>query len=194
MKKTTLAIVAAMAVVCARAEASPVTFTLVNGTYNDIAFMTGYRNGTPLYGFQLTIDSAAVARGSFLLRGFNASGSTYIGDIADFISASTPTGGDTGPRANYSTFNTQLTFNSAGIATGTIDFSNIIAGVTLSGGAGQFAGTYGGDGSQCGAGLCRVAGQLITTGYTPAAVPEPLSAALVLTGLAGLGFCRRRIR
>lgn len=193
--KSALAAMALLVAGAAQAEASPVTLVLTDTTYNQVAIAdAGFQNGQALRGFQLTIDSAAVARGSFTLHGFvSPAGSTVAGDLADFVSATTVFGSSVSPTVVYSTFATQLTFSAAGLVGGTIAFGNDNDGLTLSGSAPQYSGTFGGDNTRCGASACGVSGQLVTSGYTPTTVPEPLSAALLLSGLAGIVLAHRRI-
>ena len=202
MRAALLGAVAVLAISGA-AQAYPVTYRLTDTTYNAVAMdAQGLQNGDPFGSFQLTIDSAAVARGSFTLSGANNGPgiiNSYAGDLADFISATTPlaharggSGESAGPSVAVSSFNTQLRFDASGAATGRVEFNGATSGLSLFDNLSLFSGVFGGDGTGCEVSpTCTVTGRLVTLDFAPSNVPEPVSITLLLTGLLGFAASRR---
>ncbi len=172
------------------AQAYPVAFQLVDMTYNSFAQSLGAG-----FAFALTISDAAVTRGSFNLTGSGGGGpTTYVGDVADFVSAV-----DNADRATATslvgTLRIMLNFSSTGaVLSGNINFNPDFSGLSLRGTDGIFSGTFGTEFDHCPAALpgpqCGLSARLATTNFVATAVPEPAS--FLALALGTLGAIRAR--
>lgn len=188
MRATVLAAVMACGLATG-AEAA--TYTLTNQVYNQVA-----QDARASLNFSLTIADAAVSRGSFNLTGgggFIPSGNspTYSGDPGDFIQFTANE--QATPTHLTGKLSISATFDAAGaITTSSYTYGGLDEMSSLTGSSTSFGGTFGSNNysGRCGSDACTVTGQLAAIG-TPNAVPEPISMALLGSGLLGLAGVRR---
>lgn len=191
MRAAVLAIAATCGLASA-AWAAPVTYSLINPVYNDVATSVGAS-----LNFSLTISDTAVAAGSFSLAGtsgFLPSGNSpsYSGDLADFVSFTANE--QATPTHLTGKLSISVTFAADGtVAASSFAYNGLGEMSAMSGTGVIFGGTFGSDnfGFRCGSDACAVTGQLAASAAI-SPVPEPASLALFGMGVSGLAAIRRR--